>query len=238
MGKSSKRTCGVFVSLLLLAGGAAGEARGQTYPTTAPSPVPTTQTNAYWVYPVPNAPPPPPEHLFDRRHFELALGGQGFTANGHHGNETIGFVTLNFNYYIVDGLSIGLEGGLSPGTWHDHRNRDDNGRDDDRDDSFHLRASEEMTLLRWHFLTTRCCSLYIDGGLGGLHADRSFPSGSRTDNWLAAVGAGLDLRLAKHWYAFIGGRFARISGGDFGARRGSHDAFDGEQYYGGFSFLW
>ncbi|HET6246559.1 MAG TPA: hypothetical protein VFE47_02585 [Tepidisphaeraceae bacterium] len=206
-----------------------------TAPATAPARYPEIAQPGYpqtvvTVYsPATNA-PPPPNSDFSRNDFSLSLGGQGFTAHGNGGNDTIGFVTFDFAWYFVRDLSVGLELGLSPGTFDRHHHHHDDGEDDG------LRAEEEMVLLHWDFLRTGGLALFADGGVGGLHADPDFPSGGRRDSFLAGVGGGLSLRLASHLYASAGARAAWLSGDHDDDRHHGHHWSDGVQYYGELTF--
>ena len=208
------------------------------------SPASSTQPDAiYWRHPDPGREPAEP--MFARGHFELNFNGQGMSVEGSRGTETIGFFVADFGYYIVDGLSIGFEAGVAPGTYRDHSDRhhrfdnSNNSEDDNHDGgSLRMRASEGLALVRWHFLNVGRLSLYADAGLGGLHASHSFPQGRRRDDWLSTIGLGLSWRIAEHWYVDVGGRFVRLTGDDLFARYRSHEASDGATYYGGFSYLW
>jgi hypothetical protein len=214
-----------------------------TVPPVTPTPRPAMPNNpppgVYW-----NTNPPPPgreyqgreyyyethEPNFPRNHFELSLGGQGYTAFGHHGSDSLGFVTLGADYYFLNGLSIGLEGGLSPRVddRHDHGDfhHDDSG----------LRAEELIGLLRWHFLDCGSLSFYGEVGLGGFHADHHFPSGGREDSGLGVAGLGASWRVISHLYISGGARYARIGDDWDDDHRRSH-GFDGVQYYGEISFV-
>ena len=193
------------------------------YPEIAPSRYPDTVVTYY------SSPGPAPSQ-FGRNEFELSLGGQGLTAHGDHGHDSIGFVTLDFGWYFVDTLSLDLEVGVSPGANYHHHHHDDN-----EDEG--VRAAEEMVLLRWHFLTAGGLSLYADGGIGGLHASPVFPSGGRRDSFLAAVCGGLTIQLARHFYGGLGARAAWLGGGDWEDNRHHRNWSDGVQYYGELSFI-
>ncbi len=185
--------------------------QSSTQPASQPTSQPAATRSAtpdviFWRYPDRlEARPEPMPKAFRRHQFEFEIGGQGFSATGRNGTDTVGFVTTTFGYYVADGLSLGVEGGLAPGTYRHHRHDDDSDREDDgRRDSYHLRAEEVMGLARWHFLRADPLSLYIDAGLGGLHASHPFPGTGRVDNWLWAAGGGLTLRLDEHWFASAG----------------------------------
>jgi opacity protein-like surface antigen len=209
-------------------------------PATAPAAGPATSAYRYsnaGPYPYPDgvvttyAPPYYPTGQFARGDFELSLGGQGFTARGDRGDESIGFVTFDAGWYFVPTLSVDFELGIAPGTYrnyyHDDRHNDDNG----------VRAVEELALLRWHFLTLGGLSLYADGGVGGMYASPDFPSDGRRNNFLAAVGGGVTLQVVSHFYLGAGARAAWLDGGDWDLDRHQHHWSDGVQYYGDLTFI-
>jgi hypothetical protein len=250
----------VFTVVLVSIAGLAAADTPATQPANAPPPVgPLRPDSPPGVYnrqnpaaqePLPPAPPPPAwqawpppppqaagyfygadSSQFAVGHFELNLGAQGYTAYRHGGSDSICFVTGDAAFYILNGLSIGLEGGLAPGTSGDH----DDGFDHHRDG---LRAEELLGIVRWHCLTAGPLSLYVDGGLGGLHASDGFPTGGHSDNWLGVVGGGVSWRLIDHWYIAGGARYAPLWRDDWGWGDHHHNGgFDAIEYYGGFSFI-
>jgi opacity protein-like surface antigen len=178
-----------------------------------------------------------PPTFFQRKDWEFGIGIQGFTAH-HTRDDSIAFGTLDLSYFIAKNLSIGLEAGLAPGTSSAANNTTNStGSEDDDDDSgdFRPRASEGQALARYHLFGDSRLSLYVDAGIGYLHATRYFPTYGRSDNWLVSAGLGVDLRIVDGFYFHAGARVARLSGGDLFAGRNTRDASDGVQYYGGFS---
>jgi hypothetical protein len=107
-----------------------------TWPATAPATLPAPI--------IVESPAPPPRRYrrvvveeeapsdveFARGHFELSLVGQGYTAYRHGGDDTIVFANVSLAYYVADGLSIGVEGGVAPGTFRNHRHHDNHNDDD------------------------------------------------------------------------------------------------------------
>ena len=163
-----------------------------------------------------------PRSPFARKDWELDLGVQGFTAWGHHGSDSVVFVTADLSYFIAKDFSLGLEAGIA--RHHSLRTNDAT--------SAKISPAKTMTPTTtaptacdgappkpsaWpddYFFTDQTLSLYVDAGIGYLHATDHFPDGGRADNWLIATGIGADLRLAEGCYFHLGGRFARLSGRD------------------------
>lgn len=166
----------------------------------------------------------PHETDFLRNHFELSLDGQGYTAFGHHGSDSLGFVSLQGSYFFLDGLSIGIEGGLSPNSdRRDYHHYDDG-----------LRAEDVLALLRWHCINCGSLSFYGEVGAGDFHASPHFPSGAGSNNFLGVAGFGLGWRIASHLYVSGGARYARLQ--DWDDDDHHHHGSNGVQYYAGISF--
>jgi hypothetical protein len=221
-------------------------------PSTQPAASPDPSDTVYWRKGDPASRPGQAEATmqrqgqFARKDIELGIGAQGFTAWGRDGQDSIVFMTAEISWFPAENFSLGLEAGIAPGTLRFGTKRRDEQQnftgDDSSDDnttySLRMRASEGIAIARYHFLIERNFSFFVDGGLGILHASNYFPDGGRSDNWLATTGLGLDLRIADECYLQLGGRFARLSGGNLFAPRQARDASDGVQYYGGFSLVW
>jgi len=202
-------------------------------PAPEPRPAPYPYRSRYVVY---EPAPPGSESLFVDHRFDLSFGAQGFSTRGAGREDTIVFATGAFRYTFATNLSIGFELGIAPGTADDrHHDRHDRDRHHDNDDG--VRAVEELVDLRWHFITTEHLSFFIDGGLGGLQASHEFPTGARSDHWLAVGGGGMTFRLDDHWYLQAGARYARLGDWDEHHHHGNRRESDGVQYYGGFAFV-
>jgi lipid A 3-O-deacylase len=120
-------------------------------------------------------------------------------------------------YFIVDGLSLNLEGVF--GTVDSERDGD-------------LYAVGFDLLIHWHFFKTETWSIYADGGAGMLWTQDRFPTAGTHQNFTPQVGMGVTFRLADQINLMAGTRWHHISN----ARRKGPDrnpGFDGVLVYAG-----
>jgi hypothetical protein len=192
---------------------------------TQPSPLPTQPFLPLSAYPSGPAYYDRPQGDFGRGRFGLSFGAEGLTATDTN-HETLGFLTLGTEYFAMKGIAIVAEAELCPGTF-------EAGQDDCLSDSrFTLRAGGGMLFLRGYLLHFSDLSLYVDGGIGGMHA-HAFPQERVDDNWVQAIGCGASFRAGSNTYVFAGARYVRLSS-NFLAIPGRPQS-NGVQYYIGVS---
>jgi hypothetical protein len=108
---------------------------------------------------------PRAEKPFPSANWEFFGGVQGLTTYTPR-SQSLGFFTLGAGYLVLDNVSVNAELGVSPGNL--------------QCESRTVRAWDGMFLARWYALHTGRLSLFIDGGVGALHAEHFVGAASRS----------------------------------------------------------
>jgi len=192
---------------------------------------PSTQPGDY-SEPYRYAPPLPafgerPRDPFHRGTFDFSLAGEALLiADAHH--DSLGFADVGVDYFVANGVSAGVQLGLSPRIYVAE------GEDCFSGLRMNVRAYSGMLFVRAHLIHSPDFSLYVDGGIGGLHGEGPFPAQGSDNTWMQAIGAGVTLTASKNASWFLGARYVRLGPDFFNSARGRN--FSGIQWYLGLSF--
>jgi hypothetical protein len=140
--------------------------------------------------------PSAPETLFPKGTFTVSLNG-GYYVDVHSPNERVNPYTLAANYYVVDGLGLGVE--VVGYTLDAKEGFDDAG------------AGGINFALRHHIYERGDFSLFLEAAFGMLYADDEFPPGGTRFNFTEQAGIGVTYRLRDNLFLVGAGRFIHIS---------------------------
>jgi hypothetical protein len=195
---------------------------------TSPS---STKPGDWLLAPDHSAPPPifkdRPRDPFHQGSFDFFLGSEVLVvADAHH--DSLGFLELGGDYFIANGVSAGLQIGVSPNFYVvDREPFPSNLR-------MNIRAYSGMLIARAYLIHSPDFSFYLDGGIGGLHGEGPFPAQGVNNNWAQAIGAGITFKATGSAWWILGARYIRLSPDFFHVARNGDS--NGTQCYLGISF--
>jgi opacity protein-like surface antigen len=138
---------------------------------------------------------------FQQGDWVLTAFGSTTVFDEKHGRISTGH--LGAHYYFKDQLSLGLD--AFAGYVQPELDISGGGEPDDNG----IVGGVDL-MLRWHFLTRRELSLYLDGGVGFQQADTNFPADSH-HNFRNQFGLGATYRLGDNWHLMGGVRYLHVS---------------------------